>query len=373
MPMSITSTSWLSAYDMLNDGVSLLDAEGTLLRCNKAMADLLDRPQADLIGRRCFELVECGSHRIENCPAACSLCVDTTRRLAHRVGDRQLEISVQRLFDGSGELSGFLHFMSDATSRASVVDEPLTPAHVENLQGLGMMTGIIAHDFNNMLCGIAGHADLASSQTEEKSPAKDHLKQVQLMTERAMELTRELLAYARDQQPSNEKVNLSMLVNEMTQLLSVRVPQNVEVVKDLNGDLPMIDVCPTQIRQVILNLVVNAAEAVGDGRGEIFVSVRSMECDEALLAESRADTRLIPGIYVCLEVRDTGHGMDEQTLAHAFTPFVSNKVAGQGLGLPGVLRVVQHHGGGLCISSKPGKGTCVQLLFPAKNGRPFRM
>ncbi len=235
----------------------------------------------------------------------------------------------------------------------------------QKMESLGVMAGGVAHDFNNLLTGILGHADLAMSVEDGGASQSRHLEAIRESALRASELTRQLLAYSGKGAFELHRVDLSALVADTVKLLDVSVPKAVSLRLDLSKDLPIIQGDLTQLRQVLMNLVINAAESMEGSEGTVRITA-SVE----MLAEGVATqgTVLAPGRYVALRVADTGCGMDEATLARIFEPFFTTKFTGRGLGLPALLGIARGHHAGLTVKSGPGEGTVFTVYFPPCEG-----
>ena len=238
--------------------------------------------------------------------------------------------------------------------------------HTQRLESLGILAGGIAHDFNNLLVGIIGNASLAADSLPAEHNARNQLQEVFLAGEKAAHLTRQMLAYAGKGRFVIERLELSTLIRETERLLRSSILKNVDLRLDLKPDLPGIEADAGQMQQLIMNLVINAAEAIpGDQRGIVLVrtSLRSLDAESAGM--QLAGQEIAPGDYVVLEVHDTGIGMDEATQAKIFEPFFTTKFVGRGLGLSATLGIVRSHKGALRVTSSPGKGATFQVLLPA--------
>ena len=222
-----------------------------------------------------------------------------------------------------------------------------------------MLAGGIAHDFNNLLTGTLGHAELALLDVPPNSEVRDHIQGVISGVRHTAELTRQLLAYAGRGRFVVQPLQLNTLIREMSDLLRVSVAKHCTLRYELAPALPQIDADSAQIRQIVLNLLVNASEAIPTAGGTITLST-SLEA----LGPGLADD-LPAGAYVRLGVADTGTGMDAATLERIFDPFFSTKLTGRGLGLAAVQGIVRGHKGALRVSSRAGEGTTFNLWFPA--------
>jgi CheY-like chemotaxis protein len=228
----------------------------------------------------------------------------------------------------------------------------------------------VAHDFNNLLAAILGHASLALKQLPETSPARRHVEKAAGAVERAADLTRQMLAYSGRGHFVVRPTDVNALARENLPLLEVAVPKSVRLEALLAPDLPLVDADVGQVQQVLMNLVINAAEAIGVRGGTVTLATGVREVTAADHHLWRASGQpLAPGPYVALEVRDDGPGMDAETVDRIFEPFFTTKFTGRGLGLAAVLGVVRGHRGALSVESAPGQGTTFRILFaPSAQG-----
>ncbi len=237
----------------------------------------------------------------------------------------------------------------------------------EKLRSLGVLAGGIAHDFNNLLVGILGNVDLALREMPDTAGVRESLESIRLCALRASELTDQILAYAGKGRFWICPVNLNELTTEITRLLWTNLSRKAKLHYDLCGRLPAVQADVTQMRQVLMNLITNASEALGEEAGQIHIRTSVSHMDAAALCGLHLGEGLSEGRYVCLEVSDTGDGMNEETLARVFDPFFSTKFTGRGLGLSAVLGIVRAHRGAIDILSAPGEGTTFRIYLPASN------
>jgi signal transduction histidine kinase/ActR/RegA family two-component response regulator len=235
---------------------------------------------------------------------------------------------------------------------------------VQKLESLGMLAGGIAHDFNNLLVGIMGNAGLALLELPPGDTGRDRISQIETAARRASELARQMLAYSGKGTFVVTPLDVSELVKEMTQLLRASIAGSVEIRYALEPDPIVIEGDATQLRQVVMNLVVNASDAIGDGGGTITVATGRVRADRAYLSGTFVDEGLEEGDYAVIDVADTGAGMEAATQARIFDPFFTTKTQGRGLGLAAVLGIVRAHHGALKVYSEPGHGSTFKLLLP---------
>ncbi len=237
--------------------------------------------------------------------------------------------------------------------------------HAQKLESLGVLAGGIAHDFNNLLVGILGNAELALETLPQREPAKRFLEGIATTSKRAAELANQLLAYAGKGRFVVSTFDLNALIEELSSLLEASISKKASLRFDLADEAPCLEADATQIRQVVMNLITNASDAIGDGDGVISIRTGVMAVDRAYLSRTFLDEELPEGRYVFFEVGDTGCGMDTETKRRMFDPFFSTKTAGRGLGMAALLGIVRGHHGAIRVSSKPGAGTTIRVLLPA--------
>ncbi len=239
--------------------------------------------------------------------------------------------------------------------------------HAQRLESLGVLAGGIAHDFNNILTVILGHCFLAGER-KGVNPDNGHIesfKQIETAAHRAADLCRQMLTYAGKSPLVQTRVNLLRLVDEMVKMLQFAISKNVAFELDLDHDVPEIQGDTSQIQQVVMNLIINASEAIGDANGTIRVVLSKMTIDMDQLEADTFEKAIPTGRYVYLEVSDNGSGMDVETQRRIFEPFYTTKFAGRGLGMSAIRGIVKSHEGALQLSSSPGIGTSFKICFPA--------
>jgi len=238
--------------------------------------------------------------------------------------------------------------------------------HAQKLESLGLLAGGVAHDFNNLLTGILGNASLVMEIVDADADVRGMLQDIVRASERAADLTRQLLAYAGKGKFIIEPVNASSLVKDISELLRSSVPRSVELALQLHPDLPTIEGDASQIQQLVMNLILNAVEATGEHPGVVRVSTSIREIGPGdRLAHFRPDPPPA-GVYVAIEVMDDGCGMSEAVKTQIFDPFFTTKFTGRGLGLAAALGIVRGHKGCIGVTSSEGHGSAFTVLLPAQ-------
>ena len=279
-----------------------------------------------------------------------------------------VEARLQLVSNGDSAPLGILLLAHDISERKRVAEErarlEVQIHHAQKLESLGVLAGGIAHDFNNLLVGILGNASLAMVELSPESPIRGVLHQIETSALRAAELTNQMLAYSGHGRFVVQAISLSRLIEDMSPVLESIVGEHVAISYRLAPDLPPTHADATQLRQVIVNLVSNASDAIGAKDGLVSISTGAVQLDRRYLNDTFLDDDLPEGLYVYVEVSDTGVGMDLQTKKRIFDPFFSTKFAGRGLGLAAVLGIVRGHQGALKVYSEPGKGSTFKVLLP---------
>jgi signal transduction histidine kinase/CheY-like chemotaxis protein len=272
---------------------------------------------------------------------------------------RVFESHVQPLRSSEGDLLGVIGVALDITDRKRLTDQL---RQSQKMQAVGELAGGVAHDFNNLLMVVKGHAEMLLDQLAESSPLRQNVVQVQKAAERAASLTRQLLAFSRLQVLQPRVIDLNEVVGGMIQMFSRVIGANIELAFLPGSRLGHVKADPSQIEQVLLNLVVNARDAMAGG-GRLTIETSTVELDRSHAAKH---TGMIPGHFVMLVVSDTGCGMDAKTQARIFEPFFTTKTQGKGtgLGLATVYGVVKQSGGFIWVYSEPGHGTTFKIYLP---------
>jgi len=280
------------------------------------------------------------------------------------------EVTTRFLLDREGRVERILGISRDISERreaeADRVSLERQVQHAQKLESLGVLAGGVAHDFNNLLVGMLGHSSLALSKLPAESPARANIGKVVQAAERAADLSRQMLAYSGRGHFVVQTTDLGSLVRENLHLLEASIPKGVRLKACLAEVPAVIEADVGQVQQVVMNLVLNGAEAIGERSGCVTVATGFEELTGEESRYSRyTAAKLEPGRYVLLEVRDDGAGMDEKTMARVFEPFFSTKSVGRGLGLAAVLGIIRGHGGGIDVQSAPGRGTIFSVVLPA--------
>lgn len=363
--LDILPLVWQTIFYSMDDGILVVDLQNRVIHANPRAQALLSATVDNLGNQKVTELLPGSEQAIAS-------------RLQHREADTiypypveitlpgrpdlYLELTAANLCDSRNNLIGYLLVLRDITRRRQA-EEALQ--HASRMEGIGLLAGGIAHDFNNILTGIIGQNALALRFLSEDNPAHSHIKKSILSAERAADLTRQLLAYAGKGKFEIELLAINRVIEENSVLLETAIPKKVQLSLDLAPQLPLVKADRGQLQSIIMNLVLNAADAIEREAGEIRVSTRLITLSERNTSGFMWREDLRPGEYVLMEVQDTGVGMDSETLKRIFDPFFTTKPTGRGLGLSTLLGTIRSHGGSLKLESNLGAGSTFQIVFPA--------
>ncbi len=392
----MTAVSFLSAAEWLPDPMLLVTSDGTVLGANRAArlllwgSELAHQRDVSLLpsvhddADSVVQHLRAGARSRQPLPGAMALhrANEAPRRyrytvrllepatadtppvlLLHVHGQDGTATQFKELNDRLAQLNSALRREREAEAERRKLESQML--QTQKLESLGVLAGGIAHDFNNLLTSVIGYCDLASGEVKHNTAAREFLQEAVTGARRAAELTQQMLAYSGKSTLTEGPVQLSALVVDITRLLEVSISKKCVLRYSLMEDLPTCRGDVTQLRQVIMNLIINASDAIGDRSGVIALTTGVAWCDSAYLAENFLDDDLSEGLYVHLEVADTGSGMSPETRQRIFDPFFTTKFAGRGLGLAAVLGIVRAHGGAIRVYSELGRGTTFKLLLPA--------
>jgi two-component system cell cycle sensor histidine kinase/response regulator CckA len=366
--------------DRLPDAVFLMNRAGCYIMLNdvhrrllrlEQRDDALGRPVREVGPTRLAEALDEGRERVANTGET-----ELSRDIPPLPGDPgpELFLNVSRLplRQADGTVDRLVVLVRDVTSaRKAEADRQEFDRHLQDtqkLESLGLIAGGVAHDFNNLLTVVNCNVSLARMDIPADSPIAPFLEQIDQTVVRAADLCRQMLAYAGKGQIVVRLFDLSRVAQETIDLIRLSVSKKAVVDLHLATGLPAISGDTTQIRQILLNLAINASEALGEGEGVIRISTSLLRADRKFLADAILSADLSEGEYVCLEVSDNGSGMAPETLRHIFDPFFTTKFLGRGLGLAAVLGIVRSHNGAVHVASELGKGTTFRLLLPRATG-----
>ena len=359
--------------------VYVKDREGKYLLVNKYVAKTFEISKVDRLPYTDYDLLPHDvaemARRNDAQVIAKRKPIEFQETLTGSDGTRRHYLSIKfPLFDSTGEVYAICGISSDVTERLRLDQErrefESQLQEAQRLESLGVLAGGIAHDFNNLLAAILGRIDLALSHDDVNAAVREDLDHAVSASQAAAALCNQLLVYAGKGKPQMVPVNLSELVANMSRLMEVSSSQKAKFERNLASDLPAIEADPSQVQQVVMNLVTNATEALTNASGSVTISTSHVTIDDKTSPVLHAGERLPAGSYLCLEVRDTGEGMDEETRRRLFEPFYTTKFTGRGLGLAAVAGIMKSHRGGLGVESSLGAGAVFRAYFPVSLAAP---
>ena len=363
------------AVETSGEIIFMTDPKGTITFINPAFTQLYGYAAEEIVGKATARILKSGTTTDETYKLFWETIL--SRRVANgemvnRTKDGRLlniESSVNPVLDDEGNISGFLAIQRDATDRKEAEEKRIELErqllHTQRLESLGVLAGGIAHDFNNLLVAILGHASLVKSRLGPADRNTQNLERLEKSAERAAELARQMLAYSGRGRFHVTHLDVNELIVDNANLFRTGIPRSILLDLHLAADKVFVEADRGQMQQLIMNLITNASEAIGDRNGVISLSTGFMDCSEEYLSRSRHPEKPPAGRYVLLEARDTGCGMDAKTQERMFDPFFTTKFTGRGLGMSAVLGIVKGHKGAIFVESEPNKGTAIRVLFPA--------
>jgi PAS domain S-box-containing protein len=362
------------------EALFLVDSEGRTTFANPSAVQTFGWSQEELIGQ--FFHAKLHSRRpdgtpypISECPHMQALASGRTLRgqddfFFHKDG-RMLPVTCSTAaIQGDGAIAGAVLVVRDVSeqrrSEEAQREQEEAFRQAQKLESIGVLAGGIAHDFNNLLTGIMGNAGLArraiaGGQTDRATTMLDDVLKA---SERAADLTRQLLAYAGKGQFIIQPLDPCRLVTEVSTLIRASISRKITLVLDIPDECPLIEGDRTQLQQLVMNLVINGGEAIGDTAGTLTLRIRTEAFTERRERVRVEGFPIVAGDYVRIDVIDTGAGMDRETRDRIFEPFFTTKFLGRGLGLSAALGIVRGHHGAIGVSSEPDQGTTFTILFP---------
>ena len=354
--------------DGIPDVVSLQRPDRTIISYNQAGYDSLDKPPEEVIGRKCYELI--------NQTVPCDGCTTAQAAGSGRIESREFyseffdawyHTRAIPIFDQDGRVSMVLELLQDITERKKAEEEKMhlkSQLHqAQKMEAIGTLAGGVAHDFNNLLQAMNGYTQILLFDKKKTEPGYKELLEIKKAGDRAAKLVQQLLAFSRKIDSERKPISLNFEVEQAVRLLERTIPKMVRIETVLDQNLKAINADPVQVEQILLNLGVNASDAMSDG-GTMTIKTENKLLDDEFCREY---VGIEPGKYVLLTVSDTGAGIDPETLEHIFEPFYTTKEFGKGtgMGLSSVYGIVKSHGGYINCSSKVGEGAAFELYFPA--------
>ncbi len=362
---------WELIFNSIGHPTMILGPDHTILEANIATQRMLGKSADELRGRKCYEIFHLNNKVPSNCPLEKSLksgSFETSEMKMEALG-KIFIVSSTPVIEENGEIKKFIHIATDITKwKQDQVEKQKLQQQIlqmQKLEAIGRLASGVAHDFNNLLTGIMGYAQLLSLKLSHQHPLHSYAKEIIKSAEQAAYLTQQLLAFGRKQMVNPTVLNLNSIVAQMEKMLRHTIGENIELITQLEPVVRPIKADPGQIQQIIMNLVINAKDAIESTarkRGKIIIKTENVFIDKSYCQRF---SYAYPGHFVVLSVEDSGCGMDEETMKHIFEPFFTTKELGKGtgLGLSVVYGIVKQQGGWINVYSEPQKGTVFKIYF----------
>ncbi|MCD6390008.1 MAG: PAS domain S-box protein [Desulfobulbaceae bacterium] len=357
---------WRRTFDSVDDIITILEPDLTIRKINQATINLFDRQETELIGKKCYELFRNGKKPCPGCPMPENITAGEYRsiEITHENLKMTFLVSAAPMYDDSGQITGIAHFARDVTEQKALSAQLLQS---QKMEGIGRLAGGIAHDFNNILTVINGRAELALISMKNDNPLRGTLQGIMQAGERAASLTHQLLAFSRKQVIRPKSVNINSVVTNLGKMLRRLIGEDIELENQLEENLPRVLADPGQLEQIIINLVVNAADAIHSlsttGIGKINISTALCNFDQGYVNQHDGSTI---GPHIQLGVSDNGVGIPPEVKDNIFEPFFTTKEQGKGtgLGLATVYGIVKQDRGSVYMDSQPGVQTTFLVNWP---------
>jgi len=360
---------WEETFNIINEAITVHDKDFNIIQTNRAAEEMLGLSCIEILERKCSESYHGTRTPPERCPSCRTLESGTASvsELYEPHLQKYLEIKALPRLDATNRVIGLVHVVRDVTAQKTAEEER---KHLQGqlqqsqkMESIGRLAGGVAHDFNNMLSAILGYAELALDALPSGDPVREHLKIIEEAGNKAARLTRQLLAFSRKQVLEIKPVNLNTIVNEMGKMFHRLISEDITLTLHTTRPVKNVLADAGQIEQILMNLVVNARDAMPRG-GRLSIRTSDIILEEEYL---RKHEGIIPGHYVMLAVTDTGEGMPPEVREKIFEPFFTTKEIGRGtgLGLATVYGIVKQHEGFIRVYSESGKGTTFRIYLPA--------
>ena len=356
---------WEKTFQAIGDIATIQDLNQRIILANRKACDIFSAQPDELEGKTCYELFQGTSEPCEGCPVLkCEMDFGVhTAEIENKKLHKTYLVSASPIFDKQGDLSRIVHFAKDITDQKKL-EEQLRQA--QKMEAIGTLASGIAHDFNNILTPILGYADMALETIPPDNPAFTDIQEVHKAGNRAKELVKQILTFSSQVEQQIQPLKIQYVIKEALRLLRASIPTTIEIKQHIDQGCVAVLATPTQIHQIVMNLCTNAYHAMRETGGVLGVSVNPIELGPHDLTTK---VKLKEGLYIQLEVSDTGHGMDKIVLDRIFEPYYTTKGTqeGTGLGLSVVHGIVKSLHGDIYVYSEPGAGTAFCIYFPVVN------
>jgi len=361
----LAKEDWERTFNSFTDVVTLLSPDLKVIRANQATVTALKRPLDRIVGYHCYELFQDSEVGCAHCPIlqAIQTLTPVSAEKRYRNPSAECLLTGTPVMDEAGRLLHVVHIARDLTGQKQL---ELEYRHAQKMEAMGTLAGGIAHDFNNLLMVVSGCGEMIQSDPQTTGEQKELADTILEASQRGAALARQLLTFSRKSASNSGKrlLQINDLIRDLHKMLQRLLPKNVAIHTQFAADLARIKGSDDQLHQVVMNLAVNAAQAMPDG-GSLTIETRNV-----LLSADycRSHPEVQPGNYIVVAVSDTGQGMDQNTLQRIYEPFFTTKKigVGTGLGLSVVYGIIKDHGGHIECRSQVGAGTTFSLFLPVR-------
>lgn len=353
---------WEKTFDAIPDIITLQDSNMRIIRANQATYDFFQATPEELIGTTCYSLFREGITPCPGCPGIRSRADGHQHcsMVEHKLMDNFFHICSAPVLDEQKNLQYFVYIARDITDKKKLEEELF---QARKMEAIGTLAGGIAHDFNNILAAILGYTEIIKLSLPANSPLVNDLDQIVLAGDRATDLIKQILTFSRKKKQEKKELEIDQTVKEAVKMMRSSLPASIDIQEDIDEHCGMVCADPTNIHQIILNLLTNGFHAIGNEQGTLHVRLKPVD-----IAPDRIEDKpgVKPGSFVELTVQDSGQGIDDVTMSRIFDPYFTTKEqgAGTGLGLAVIHGIVEDYKGFIEVESMTGQGTTFHIFLP---------
>lgn len=365
----LKTKEWERTFNAIPDIITIQNKDMVIIQANQAAFDFFQMEPEELLGSTCYERFRGGVEPCAGCPGITTFSDNKKHSsiIEHKSLDAVFNVCSAPIFDGNNEIQYFVYIAQDITEKKRL-EEELFQSH--KMEAIGTLAGGIAHDFNNILSAILGYAELAKTELSINSPAVNNIDQILIAGERATELVKQILTFSRKTAHQKQPLKLHLIVKEALKLIRSSLPVTIDIQSSINPEHCLVLADPINIHQIVVNLCTNALHAIGNNKGTLEVTLEPVFLEKHQIPSK---VKVQRGSFVSLSVKDSGTGMDANTVARIFEPYFTTKKEGEGTGLGLALThsIVEEYNGFIEVESSLGKGTLIRIYLPAIKDAPI--
>ncbi|NMB99704.1 MAG: PAS domain-containing protein, partial [Thermoanaerobaculaceae bacterium] len=359
---------WERIFNNINEIIFLTDNQRRIIKMNKAFLNYYSISQEKALNSFCYEICHKDKKILENCPLSQSIQSKKREIVKTEVEGRTLVVTCDPIFDEEGNFIGAVHISRDITEEEEMLKQSNKLRNqlqvMQKIEALGRLAGGIAHDFNNILSVILGNVEFAIQNCQKNDVVIGYLSEIKESAERSAELTRQLLGFARKQTFDPKPLDINRHISQMKNMLKRLLGENISLIFEFEKELQKVNLDPAQLDQVIINLLINSRDAIGEGKqGKILIETKNVIIEKDYL---KTHAYAKEGRYVMVGITDSGSGIKKEYIDKIFEPFFTTKESGKGtgLGLATVYGIVRQNQGFINVYSEEGEGTTFKVYFP---------